>query len=206
MVIVGVNTLRLASASVSSAVCNGTNSSGGQTCLNRRGGGTGLNTDVIGWRADHDDNEDFSFQYLTGMCPQRLPNGSTVSGYVSSTCPFTVGSGFNNKYLGNPIVQIRSARAGKCLGNDGGNDNLGGLQTCNNLSGSGGGGGTIFVWNVPGGNGPTYYLENRYWTNVAAKSGITVPGWLCSNYGASSARSVSLDSSGNGANCAWRYY
>jgi|GEM_PF-2887268 len=205
-VYVGEHSLSPASANVASALCNATNASNGQTCLNRNKGGTGINTPIIGWYNDHDANEAFAFQYLSAMCPQTLSSGARVSGYVSSNCPFTIGSGLNTKYEGDPIVQIRDSVTGKCVGNYPNQASLGALETCGNASGADGANGTIFVWNVPGGRGTVHWLENRYWTDHNVSIGIDQPAWLCSNYAPAAARQVYTGSPGNGGNCAWTYY
>ncbi|HSW79520.1 MAG TPA: hypothetical protein VLG47_01965 [Candidatus Saccharimonadales bacterium] len=161
-------------ANVGRAVClsDGGNKYG-PLCLNRNGGGTGLGTSVIGWTKDFDNNEDFYFQQIN-MCDH---------GYVSSTCPFAVGSGFNTRYLGDEIDQIRSTTSGKCVGNDVQHNAafFGALETCNDPNtGTGGGDGTIFIHNIAGGGGTINYVENRYWSNYNYQSlGLDEPSWLC---------------------------
>jgi hypothetical protein len=61
---------------------------------------------VIAYTKDFDGNEDFQATQL-GWCS---------GGVVTSTCPFTVGSGLNNKYYGDEIVSIYSTSTGEAIG------------------------------------------------------------------------------------------
>lgn len=96
-----------AKASVGAAICTYPS---GSACMNRNGGGTANGTKVIQWHNDLDNNEDFLYTNLTSWCS---------GGHVTSTCPFTVGSGLNSRFEGDQIVSIYSTHAGKCIGADG---------------------------------------------------------------------------------------
>jgi hypothetical protein len=92
--------------SVAAGICSyGTSST---ACLNRNGGGYTSGTNVIGWDEDSDQNENFYGVLLTGWCN---------SGYVTETCPFTVGSGLNARYDGDPIFELATSN-NQCVGAD----------------------------------------------------------------------------------------
>jgi hypothetical protein len=94
------------SLSVAAAICSyGTSST---ACINRNGGGYTSGTEGIGWHKDSDQNENFYGVLLTGWCN---------SGYVTETCPFTVGSGLNARYDGDPIFSLDTSN-NQCLGAD----------------------------------------------------------------------------------------
>jgi hypothetical protein len=110
----------LASASASSVppvqVCDLQQYIGNTWCVNREGGGTGNGTDIISWYMD-DPNNDFTTAN-TNWCNQ---------GRVTTTCPFTVGSGLNNRYAGDPIITVEDYDNGKVVaapGANAGNFNL----------------------------------------------------------------------------------
>jgi hypothetical protein len=127
--------------------------------------------------------ESFNYEQLTGMCS---------SGFVSPTCPFTVGSGFNIEFEGDPIVQIFYNGNGDCVATNGSGEAV--LGACATLSGTGGTDGVIDVlsgepntlncYNAP------YYCQvaNRYWFD---NQGI---GWLYGGSG-SNGTQVYLNSS-----------
>jgi hypothetical protein len=122
---------------------------------------------------DNDPVEAFTYEGLTGMC-----NG----GFVSSTCPFTVGSGLNTEFEGDPIVQIFYYGNGDCVATSGSGEAV--LGTCANLSGSGGSDGVIDVLNgEPAGSSNCYelnycYVANRYWFDRQGS------GWMWGGNGA----------------------
>jgi hypothetical protein len=62
-------------------------------CLNRQGGSTAIGTHITGWSCN-DPNDDFLRRHMT-ICN---------NGWVSSTCPFEIGSGLNSFYLNSAIV------------------------------------------------------------------------------------------------------
>jgi hypothetical protein len=198
-------------ANVLQAICDnrgGTNTE----CLNRNGGGHTIgSTAVIGWHNDSDNNEDFVFQKLTGMCG---------GGYVTSSCPFTVGSGFNNDFINDEIVQLQDTTYNDCLGGLSSNDTLGDyyqngvLEKCNTPStGSGGGQATIFAITSSGQDGlPADVLVNRYWTDFdynqvvnEGQDGYAGPAFLCDG-GFGSGVDTGLDGIPNGGACQWSTY
>lgn len=185
--------LRLASAATrpSEIICNyGTPN--GVVCLNRYRGETGLGTAVVGYFADYDLNERFQFQLLGGMCG---------GGHVTSTCPFTVGTGLNNHYIKDEIVQIRDYATGYCVGNDYFDNTKTDEEKCNATSGTGGGEGTVFIHNVAGGGGTPGYIESRYWSDRYKR-----PAWLCSNGYPSDPRPITTNSTADfGGGCQWKY-
>jgi hypothetical protein len=143
------------------ALCN--YQSPGQ-CMNRNGGGTGISTKVIGWTRDYDNNEDFEFFLLSGMC-----DAGHVS--VDPGCPFSDPDN-NMRYNHDPIYGIRTyANNNKyCVGTN--TQGLAILNQCPQLNGNGGSNGDIFVLSTQS------YLVNRYWTNKnACLSGG--PCWVC---------------------------
>ena len=92
--------------SVAAAMCSyGTSTT---VCMNRNGGGYTSGTKVIGWYKDSDQNENFYGVPLTTWCS---------SGYVTETCPFTVGSGLNARYDGDAIVTMNTSN-NQCVGAD----------------------------------------------------------------------------------------
>jgi hypothetical protein len=147
-------------------------------CFNAKQGGTTAGTPVIGYTNDDDSNEAFDVIYLAGMCD---------NGTVTSTCPFTVGSGLNNRYIHDDIVAIKDYGDKKnnlCIGNDTQNRETenGALETCPNIYGQNGGQGTIFIHNIYGGGGTINYVESLFWSNYNKSLGINnAPSWLCSN-------------------------
>lgn len=163
----------------------------GQSCLNRYRGETG-EAAVVGYSADFDTNENFQFQQLSHMCS---------GGYVSSTCPFTVGTGLNNRYLNDMVVQIKDLSTGKCLGNYSFDGTEGAEEKCSDAYGNSGAAGTIFIWNVTGGGGTRGYTESRYWSNQYRQ-----PAWLCYPGYPTDARTVYLNSRADfGGACQWKY-
>jgi hypothetical protein len=172
-----------------------------QQCLNAKAGGTAAGTLVIAWQRDYDPNERFTFQFLSGMCN---------AGRVSSTCPFDVGSGLNNRYLNDAIVQIRDQNTGnECVGNGSNGGAYAALQTCGNTSGSGGGYGTIFVYNS-GGLGTAGFVESRYWSDFEFEHGhYNTPAWMCDvlgHGGQIEVEGITLSSNGPDGTCQWNTF
>lgn len=81
-------------------------------CANRAGGGTSTGTHVIGYADDRDSNEYFDAD-VDSICS---------GGYkVTSTCPFTVGSGMNTQLQGDWIFRLEAyTPAGDLIGCIGG--------------------------------------------------------------------------------------
>ena len=172
---------RRVTPAVSAAVCD---DSGTGLCLNRSGCGT---TTVISFAHDFDSCEDFKPVQLSSMCG---------SGLVTSTCPFTVGSGLNNRYLNAIIVVWKSTATGLCVDTD--NNGGGSLGTCPGLDGQGGATGTTFVWNG------SHYVVSRFWSNFNFSLGAAnTPAWMCSR---GAPVQITVDSgSGNAGTCQWQY-
>jgi hypothetical protein len=108
-------TTRPKSAALSTIVCTFPTPS---LCLDRAGGGTANGTHIIGWPPNFNDNsEDLQPEVLNSWCN---------NGFVTQTCPFTVGSGLNARYAtachGGPcqIVELISTTTNptKCIGSD----------------------------------------------------------------------------------------
>jgi hypothetical protein len=133
------------------------------SCLNRSGGGTGNGTRIIAWTRDWDNNENFTMATLPNYCG---------GGKVTSSCPFTVGSGLNTRYQGDRIMNILDySDQTKCAIAQ--NPNSVVLGACN-------ANGAIFVQNTPNGKGIIDYVENVYWSNQNYASGqYDTPGFLC---------------------------
>jgi len=100
---------------------------------------------------------------------QINPCNSNPPGFVTSTCPFAVGSGYNSALEGEPIFEVQYIGylgTSYCVGSTG--VQAGGATAvmvgCPNNNGSGGGNGTIWVaW---GGQGSyTGYVITRYWAD-----------------------------------------
>jgi hypothetical protein len=145
---------QVAQAAVPLQLCtvNGSHS----LCLNRAQGGTSQGTWVIGWSADGDNNNDFEYDFLTGMC-----GGGRVIIYAGGGCPFAIGSGLNARYDGAYIVQLRAYNENECVGSTGMGNAI--LTGCQNRSGSGGGIGTIDII-LDDNNDPTPII-NLHWSN-----------------------------------------
>lgn len=143
---------------------NGTSS----LCLNDKGGNPLIGNPVIAWSAG-DDNNDYQNFPLTKACG---------FGFVTTNCPFNIGSGLNLRYQGQPIEELLGGNQtqGLCVGinADGGftQDTI-----CPINDGSQGGFGT--VWVVPDINNPNlapYGVINVAWTNSAFANSEA---WMC---------------------------
>jgi hypothetical protein len=133
--------------------------------MNRKGCGNRVNppqTFVIAWTPDRDNCEDAEIVSLSSMCGH---------GKVTSTCPFTVGLGLNNRYINRPIVAILFYNEiATCLASA--PDTAAVLGVCPTPSGSNGSTGTIYVWTASG------YLVSRNWSDTYATGS---PYWLCND-------------------------
>lgn len=157
-------------------------------CLNRNQCG-GFGAKIIMWYHDFDNCEDFVPSVLNAMCNY---------GKVSSTCPFTVGSGLNNRYLNQYIVAIQSqSNGGECVATTSGG--LGTVGACPNGLGNGGANGSIFVWTN------NRYVINRYWSNYNYSIGeANAPSWMCSP-GSVGQQVLLYDDTGSAGICQWNY-
>ncbi len=144
-------------------------------CLRDQSGSTATNTSITPSNSTSTSSKQyFSMEDLSEMCN---------NGHVTHTCPFAVGSGLNNHYYNDEIVQfvyLGSTKAFQCLGNQGATY-YGGLQPCNTLNGQDGGLGTVFIINVKGGGGITNFVESKYWSNYnyTNRKLYNHPNWLC---------------------------
>jgi hypothetical protein len=85
----------------------------GDFAINNNGGSSANGTAMIGWYANSSNDEWYSV-LISGYCG---------SGYVTETCPFTVGSGLNAEYVDDPIVEIYGGQTGKCVAGGQGAEN-----------------------------------------------------------------------------------
>jgi hypothetical protein len=132
-------------------------------CMNRAGGGTSNNTPVIAYNCG-DNNNDFHTAPLTTACG----GGDTVT----ETCPFTVGSGLNAAFYGDPIVAVFAYNENKCVGGSNSTDLSAKLEPCPADNGLGGGWSTVDVLAYSHGNNPPYhFIVNRNWSDTAYSVG-----------------------------------
>jgi hypothetical protein len=155
--------------------------------MNRKGCGDQVNypqTFVIAWNADRDACEDAEIVPLSSMCGHGL---------VTSTCPFKLGLGLNNRYINRPIEAIVFYNEiDTCLATA--PDAAAVLGPCPTPSGSGGANGTIDVWSASG------YLVSRYWSN---SNGTGSPSFLC-NDGGGTGQALDTDQpDGQARICQW---
>jgi hypothetical protein len=124
------------------------------------------------------------------------PCNSTPADQVTPTCPFTVGSGYNNTYDHDEIYAIDYA-GGDCVGTNSGGFAI--LNTCPNPAGNGGADGTIMIF---ASNGD---LVNRYWTNYIYGLYGTKgnPSVMCSQ--GANGDQITLSTGPNGSYCQWSY-
>jgi len=135
------------------------NSAAGSPCVNEYQGNTASGAPVKVWQTGSYQTNLWDYNYLTSMCG---------SGLVTSTCPFTVGSGLNTQFMGDPIIQIEYGPAGNCVATSSGGSAVNG--TCASPEGSGGSNGVIMVLDQ---HGTQYncqysnfcYIVNRYWSD-----------------------------------------
>lgn len=173
-----------AAATVPFAQCAG---SGSGLCLNRKQCGSTNGTQVIMWAQDFDNCEDFAEAHVSNMCG---------NGKVTSNCPFTSGSGLNNRYINDPIIALVAYNEqGKCLATDSNGNGV--LGTCPDSSGNGGSDGTIFVVSS------TNYVVNRFWSDANFALGeYDAPAWMCSP-GTQGVQVILNEGTGNAGYCQW---
>lgn len=162
----------IAHANAPSQICDfGSNSA----CLNRQGGCTSTSGScaIISYNNDDDNNEYFDYSFLY-LCNNYIE--------VTSTCPFTVGSGMNADNFGDQIVQLvaynTSGQTIGCVGDTG--NARASLLGCNGHNGTGGGQGTVFVLNNQNAQGGAhticnFELANRYESNLKYANGFAYP-------------------------------
>jgi len=153
-----------------SEVCNNADS----RCINNW---NGSNT-IINMYYQGASNNDFTLQ-LIDPCNSNPPD--TVTG----TCPFNVGSGMNNRYLGHFIFRVHDSHSGLCVGTAGQGEGWEG--SCGTSTGAGARIGVILVQGV----GACYYVS-KYWSNQFN----TPAGWR--SPGVVGANLITWQNAGNG--------
>jgi hypothetical protein len=127
-------------------------------CMNDWNGG--LNNNPVKMYYGGSSNEDF-------YTVQLNPCNSSPPGEVTETCPFTVGSGYNASFDGDPIFAVEYAGTGYCIGTTG--QQAGGptgiLTACPDYSGDGGGDGTMWIGTSDGNFAVTRYWINYFYDN-----------------------------------------
>lgn len=155
--------------------------------MNRKGCGDQINypqTFVIAYAPDRDACEDAEIVPLSSMCGHGL---------VTSTCPFKLGLGLNNRYVDRPIeVIVFYNEIATCMATA--PDAAAVLGGCPTLSGSGGPNGTIFVWSASG------YLVSRYWSD---SNGTGNPYFLCNDSGGTGQALDTDQPDGQARICQW---
>jgi hypothetical protein len=154
-------------------------------CLNRKGGGTGYNTPVIGWADQSDQNDGFYFATMPFLCGTGHVRdyNPAVAGDVG--CPFTTKT-LNHGNRGRLIVKLEEWTGGGggalCVADPDGNGS-GNLGWCPDAHGYGGTAGAMFVamntsqTDSSLANGTQ--LVNVYWSDQP-EGGFGIEGrWLC---------------------------
>lgn len=116
-------------------------------CLNDWNGDGSPGADVNMYYGNSS-NEDFWMELLN-------PCNSTPAGRVTETCPFTVGSGWNAEFAGDPIFEIAYDGSSYCVSSESVviDPVIGVLENC-------GATGSMFILT------PECYFVSRYWTDV----------------------------------------
>lgn len=78
-------------------------------CLNLKGNNDSIGTAIVAYRQQNVENEGLIQNDDTSRC----------GGAVTSTCPFTKGSGFNSRYKNDPIVNLKWQAYDNCIGTNG---------------------------------------------------------------------------------------
>lgn len=147
-------------------------------CMNHAGGSYSPGAHVIGWSAG-DSHNDFEFVNLSRMCG---------NGTVTSTCPFTVGSGLNSAYAGSQIVGLYDPD-NRCPGGTSSTDTNASQQPCPDAYGENGGWSTVDILAFAETDTMArYVLINKNFSNQLYAGG-TCYGVSCS---------IALDSPGHG--------
>jgi hypothetical protein len=132
-----------AHATSGTQICNAQNT---EICLNVREGDHSAGTYVIMY-TNGDPNNTFQASLLTGIC------GGYVQGYNNGACPFADGSGLNDLYNGDAIVQFYdydtlADNPPLCVADSGvtsGSSQLGGCSWYQTNFGWGGATGSVFI-------------------------------------------------------------
>jgi hypothetical protein len=151
----------------------GYNSGSSSLCFNRAGSGTSTGTPVIAYNCGQPNN-DFYFVVLANMCG---------GGRVTAICPFTVGSGLNDAYENDVIVDVRAYYEDECVGGStlGATDAT--LQACPDSYGNGGGWSTIDVLAFSANNNDADYdiIVNRNWSDLNYTTDSGCNGYSCTD-------------------------
>lgn len=172
-----------AHATSGSQICNVQNT---DLCLNARGGDHTPGDYVILY-TNGDPNNTFMAGLLTGIC------GGYVKGYNNGACPFSNGSGLNDRYNGDAIAQFYDYTSlmdydpPLCVADSGVGSGSAALGTCSwtqNNYGWGGSDGEVFIL-----SGVTNFMEmgvdpfwavNFHYTSIGV-CGANQPAWMISS-------------------------
>lgn len=172
------------------------NNGAGTPCLNNWGGNTSQGA-AIKMYAYNNGNENFAYVPIN---PCNYPNSSTIYGEVSSTCPFTVGTGLNTDFEGDAIVEIEGGGSW-CVATASNASAING--SCGDANGNGAANGTMMILN----GSPTTCIDNdfcaatnRYWSDQRGTAAF-----MCSD-GLSNGVSVYLDYAGDACGSGDNYW
>lgn len=176
-----------ASAAPNIQICNTLNN----LCANAQGGYHTPGDGVILWH-NGDSNNTFSIVLLTGICNA---GGGVGAGYVHNgeggeICPFANGSGLNNRYNGDAIVEFQDYTSALvydpplCIADDGSGSGAAALLGCSwiqNNFGFGGAQGSVFILshitNVNNMGTTPFFAVNYYYTGQGG-CGLNQPAWM----------------------------
>lgn len=132
-------------------------------CMNRSGNGVNVGTHVIAWTCGQSNN-DFQQIAVGDMCGR---------GFVTQTCPFTVGSGLNSAYAGDQIIMLNSPTPDLCVGGSSQGTVAASLQPCPDVNGNNGGWSTIDILQAADDAGGRLYYNfiNRNFSDQLASFG-----------------------------------
>ncbi len=159
------------------SVCTGNGS--GTPCVNEWGGNTALGGAIKVYAYPSYPNELWQYNFV-----DPCNSGSTVT----HTCPFTVGTGMNDEFFGDAIVQV-AYTGGTCMATNGSGTAVNGVCATNGTPSNG-------VYMILDGTGDCIYTNycamiNRYWSNNRG-----VPQFVCSRSTANGAL-IDLDKATN---------
>src|SRR5271170_4846253 len=155
----------------------------GTLALNSQFGDHSPSSYVIAYNLGNTNNT-YELQHLTGIC-----NGGYVENQDGLACPFADGSGLNNRYAGDAIVQIIDydtvgENPPLCVAaSTSGAGVEGGCSTIDNNFGWGGASGSVFVLsaikNFPNLGTTPFWAVNYYYTNMGI-CGANTAAWMVS--------------------------
>ncbi len=180
IVVSGVAIYRTQSRAAGQSICSFEYS---EQCFNDWNGGKSYGNRVAAYGYESGDNHEDFYTRGTSLCND---------GRVTHTCPFTVGDGLNNRYYNDDIDEfVYAPDTSDCVGWVAHGNGQAALEPCGSAS-------TIFVQNVPGGDGTSWYVENV----LASDNGqYDEPTWLCDFGGTNLALSAINYGSGK---CQWQ--